>query len=206
MGLLSDALRHLLASDPAERRAGLRGLAGRMFGVEPVVVHHPRLTASAFDVVHFRKPSSVLSPSATRGFAVTATIGLTEGTGRELVALTLADARDPAADRIAWLLGAVAAVSPAVARGARVALPEGCLGRSSHTSAVVAEPWPFAPQDLESYGSILGGRLDLVVPVTAREAAFCEQRGVEAMTAAMRAQSVMPYADRPAGETSLPSG
>lgn len=207
MGLLSDALRHLLASDPVERRAGLRGLAGRMFGVEPVVLRHPSFTATDFEVVHFRKPSA----SSPRVFAVTATLGLAASTGRELVALTLADARDPAADRFAWLLGAVAAAAQPVERGGWTALPKGCLGRSSHTSAALTEPWPIAPRDLESYEQILGGRLDLVVPITAREVAFVERlvggphRGVDALVAAMRAQSVAPYADRPAGQTVLPA-
>src|SRR6185369_7580123 len=93
-GLLSDTLRHLLATDAGERRAGLAGIAGRMFGVEPVRVRHRSMgEALPFEVVHYPKTSG-------RAFAVTMTLGLGEDLGAERIAATLADARDPhAGDR-----------------------------------------------------------------------------------------------------------
>jgi hypothetical protein len=197
MGLLSDALRHLLATDAGERRAGLAGLVGRMFGAEPVVVRHPKIPADlAVDFVHYPKSGGGLAP---RGFAVTLSIGAAEDQGRELLAATLADARDPQDDRIAWLLASAREVQP----GGVAELPAGCLGRSSHTHVIVTEPWVLSERDRPDYERIVGARLDLVVPITAREAEFVAARGVEAYVAAMREQGVQPYADRPAGETRL---
>jgi hypothetical protein len=199
MGLLSDALRHLLATDPAERRAGLAGLVGKMAGSEPVTVSHPSAPSDgSFLVAHFRKPTSGSRP---RSYAMAMTLGLAESQQRELVALTLADVRDPAADRTAWLLSASAQLQP----GGVAPLPEGCLGRSSHVYALCTEPWPMIPQDRADLEQLVGARLDLVVPITAREAAFAVARGAAALVEAMKAQGVLPWADRPAGQTELPA-
>jgi hypothetical protein len=195
--MLSDALRHLLATDPAEQRAGLAGLVGKMAGSEPVTVSHPSAPpGEGFDVVHFRKPTAASRP---RSYAMTLTLGLGESQRRELIALTLADVREPAADRMAWLLRA----STGLQAGAVMALPEGCLGRSSHTHATCTEPWPMIPQDRADLEQLIGTRLEMIVPITAREAAFAEARGVAALLDAMKAQSVTPWADRPAGQTDL---
>lgn len=215
MGLFTDALKNLLAGDAARRREGLAGLASRMLGGgDPVLVTHPALPAESPTVVAVPK-------SGDRPFAVTLTIGLGDASGRELVAVSLADPRDPRNDRIAWMLAAVAAAG--TGRGSVVALPEGCLGRSSHTHAVVCaaahgEPpgrlpvpsdgdrYPFSARDVASYEDILGATLDLVVPVTAREAAWIEAHGLDAYVEAQRAQGIAPYADRAAGETALAGG
>lgn len=197
MGLLSDALKHLLAGDAAERRAGLAGLMGRVFGAEPIGVRHPSMPADpGFVVVHYPKSGAGLTP---RAHAVTLTLGLGETFGWEHVALTLADVRDPQNDRFAWMLAATGEVPP----GTVAALPEGCLGRSSHTHVLVTEPWSFLPRDRADHERIVGARLDLVLPITAREADFADAHGAAALVAAMRAQGVSPCADRPAGETVL---
>jgi hypothetical protein len=198
MGLLSDALRHLLATDPAERRAGLAGLVGRAFGAEPVRVRHPEAPAvSEVDVVHYPKAGA----SHTRSFAATLTLGLGEPSGRELLALTLADSRDPERDRVAWMLVGIAALGPA--RGAVVPLPAGCLGRSSHTHVVLTEAFVLPDRDRPDYERIVGARLDLCIPITRREAEWIEAHGVDAYLAAMKEQGVGAHADRPAGETQL---
>lgn len=197
MGLLSDAWRHLLATDAGERRAGLAGLVGRMFGAEPVVVRHPSMGELPFDVVHYPKSTGGLAP---RSHAVTMTLGLGESQGRELFVLTLADVREPQNDRIAWLVASAVDLSP----GAVGVLPAGCLGRSSHTHVLVTEPWGFPVRDRPEQERIIGARLELVVPITAREADFVESRGSAGFVEAMRAQGVLPLADRPAGETRLP--
>lgn len=185
---LLDALKNLLATDPATRREGLRGMVGKALGAEPMLMI--RAGDRPYDAVHYRK-------SAARPFAVTMTIGLAEAEGRELVALTLADARDPGDDRFARMLGACAAT----ARGGLVRLPDGILGRSAHVAAVVAEAWPLP--DLAEHERIVGGRLDLVVPVTEREGDWIARHGADAFVARMKAQGVSPWADRPAGETRL---
>jgi hypothetical protein len=198
MGLLSDALRHLLATDPAERRAGLAGLVGRAFGAEPLGVAHPSApTDQDFDVVHYPK----ILGFHPRSFAITATLGLADTQGRELLATTLADARDPARDKVAWLLRAVAAANPE--RGVIVALPPGCLGRSSHDHALLTAPFVFPDRDLPDYERIAGARLELCVPVTAREADWIAERGADAYFARMREQGVAPHADRAAGLVDL---
>lgn len=193
MGLLSDLLEHLLASDPAGRRAGLVGLVGRAFGTEPVVVSHPEVQRPELTVVRLRK-------TATRPYAITVTIGLAPSVGREWLALTETDGRDPVdRDRFAWLVGAVAGG----ARGGAIPLPAGCLGRSSHTNAVVGDPWPMPPLDRPEYERIVGGRFELVVPITDREASYVADRGADALLDAMRAQGVAPFADRTPGGTVL---
>jgi hypothetical protein len=207
MGLLSDTLRHLLARDPAERRAGLAGLLGRHFGVAPIRLAQPTAVGDPSDdsapvppchVFHFPKSGGGVRP---RSFAVTLTLGLAEAQGRELVAVTLADARDPSRDRFAAMLSAIAEVAPS--RGQVVALPAGCLGRSSHVAVVVTEPWPLAGA-LPDYERAIGARLDLCVPVTQREADWIAARSADPFLAAMRDQGVAPLADRPPGETRLP--
>jgi hypothetical protein len=200
MGLLSDALRHLLATDPAERRAGLAGLVGKMVGSEPVTVSHPAAPVDeTFAVVHFRKPSAGSRP---RSHAMTMTLGLAESQRRELLVLTLADVRDPLSERTAWLLSASTQLQP----GEVAPLPEGCLGRSSHVHVMCTEPWPLIPQDRLDIEQLIGARLDLLVPLTAREAAFAQARGSAALVELIKAQSVAPWADRPAGQTELPEG
>lgn len=187
MTFLFDALKHLLASDAKTRREGLAALVGRAFGAEPVaLLPDPE---RPYDVVHYPKV-------AGRPFAVTMTLGLGEAEGRELVALTLADRRE-GDDRFARMLLSVADAS----RGEVVGLPEGALGRSAHASVVLTEAWPV-PELLERE-RIVGGRLDLVVPITPREAEWIAGHGADAFVARMREQRVDPWADRPAGLVDL---
>lgn len=198
MSFLFDTLRHLLASDPASRLDALGKLAGRIWAVEPVRVSHPDLPADrAYGLAHFPKPHGTRAP---RSYAITTTLGLGD---RELVALTLADAREPDRDRTALLLGRVA--ESGRARGAVVALPEGTLGRSAHQAALIAAPWPLPPLELPEIERILGARLDLVVPITAREAAWIEAHTADAFTDTMRDQGVAPLADRAPGQVELPA-
>ncbi|MBX2798483.1 MAG: hypothetical protein KTR31_12455 [Myxococcales bacterium] len=195
MGFLFDSLRHLLASDPKARRAALASMLGRVLGAEAVQLRHPSLSGEAdFQVWHARKASG-------RPFAVTWTVGLAEAQQRELVALTLADTHTPSQDRMAGLLAAVAEADVAEL----VALPEGCLGRSSHTFAVVG-PEVWALYDHAEYERILGASMQLVVPVTPREAEWVRAQGAQAYLAAMREQQVGPWADRAPGEVQLPRG
>lgn len=49
----------------------------------------------------------------------------------------------------------------------------------------------------------MGARLDLVLPMTAREATYALARGVPSLAEAMRAQSIAPFSDRLAGQTAL---
>jgi hypothetical protein len=187
MSFLFDALKNLLATDAATRREGLRGMIGRALGVEPLLLL--RAADRPYDAVHYRK-------TPTRPFAVTMTVGLAELEGRELVALTLADAK-PGEERYARMIAAAAATP----RGAVVRLPDGLLGRSAHAAALVTEAWPIP--DRAEHERIVGGTLDLVVPVTEREAAWIAAHGSEAFVARMKAQAIAPFADRPAGETRL---
>ena len=88
MGLLSDALKHLLASDETDRRDGLAGLMGRVFGVEPEIVRHPSIPDDpTLLVVHYPK-------RAGRTHAVTLTLGPALPHGGEHLALTLAALAD----------------------------------------------------------------------------------------------------------------
>lgn len=136
-----------------------------------------------------------------RPFAVTWTVGLAEAQGRELIGLTLADSTGRGPDRFAALLAAVAAAGTGA--GETLVLPEGTLGRSSHTRAlVVAGAWPLT--DEAEYARILGAPLHLVVPVTAREAAWIEAHSAQAYVDAMKAQEIAPWADRAPGEARLP--
>lgn len=195
MSWIADTFRHLLGRDASDQRRGLAGLAGHMFGAAPVPSRHPSAPArEEVDVVHF-------PPTSRRSIALTCTIGLGANQGRELLAVTLGAPRDPEQDRIAWLLAGVASANPPL-HGV-VPLPDGCLGRSSHTHALVAEPWPLPDLDRPEYERILGARLDLVVPVTAREAAWLGERGGPAFIRRMQAQGIAPHADRPAGTTDL---
>lgn len=195
MGLLSDALRHLIGSSAADRRAGLRGLLAPLFRVEPVVVRHPSIPADLpFDLVSYRTP-----PDGSRRIAVTMTLGLSEREGRELIALTLANVKDPAADRFAWMLYQASQVS----LGGVGALAEGTLGRSSHTHVAVVEPWPAVAFRGPELSTLVGARVDLALPITAREADFSSSRSAEQLAEIMREQGIEPWADRPAGQTDL---
>src|SRR5688500_11288877 len=163
-------------------------MIGRALGAEPMVLI--RAGERPYDAVHYAK-------TVTRPFAVTMTVGLAELEGRELVALTLADARGPEDDRFARMLGA----SASTAQGGVARLPDGLLGRSAHAAALVTAAWPIP--ELPEHERIVGGRLDLVVPITPREADWIARHGADAFVARMKAQGVAPYADRPAGETRL---
>ncbi len=95
-------------------------------------------------------------------------------------------------------------VEAGVGPGDCATLPEGTLGRSSHTRALVVDgAWPLTDQ--AEYARILGGALHLVVPVTLREATWIEANGAAAYVEAMQEQGVSPFADRAPGETDLPS-
>ncbi len=189
MGFLFDSLVHLLATEPAAKRAALVRMIGRVLHVP-----EPRhLQAGDGLLWHFPKVTG-------RPMAVTLSVGLQESQGRELVALSLADAPSAQAFPIATLLQAVAEANPA--RGGLVELPPGCLGRSSHTWAVLGTPGPDLAEHQE-YERILGSRLDLVVPVTGREASWIEAHGGERYREAMVEQGVGPWADRTPGETVL---
>lgn len=195
MGLLFDALQHLLATDPVRRRAGLSGMVGSLWRVAPVVVGHPSMPADiGFGVFNYPTPAD-----GSRCVAVRVTIGLAETQGRELIALTLANVRDPAADRFAWLLSEASRV----ARDEIAPLPEGCLGRSSHTFVTCTDPWPITALRGEELAKLMGARIDLVLPITAREAIYARARGVTSLTESMRAQSIDPWSDRLAGQTAL---
>ena len=179
MGFLFDSLRHLLASEPEAKREAMARLVGRALGIAA-----ERLDPPEAQVWHLPK---VLG----RPFAVSLTLG---GTDRQCVALTLAD-------RPRGIGGLLAAVADTPV-GATVALPPQCLGRSSHTWALVTHPaWPLP--DVAEHERILGTPLHLIVPITDREARWIEDHGSEAFVAAMQAQSVDPYADRPPGQTAL---
>ena len=198
MGFLFDSLKHLLSSEPRARREALASMAGRVFGVKGAQLRHGALPDDAgYEVWHYRKAGA----RHPRGYAASLTVGLSEAQQRELIALTLADSRDPGDDRIAALVAAVAATG--AGRGEVVSLPDGTLGRGSHTMALLTAPWPLPERDLPEYERVLGARLDLVVPVTAREARWIAEHGAEAFVTAMRDQQVAPWADRPPGQTAL---
>ncbi len=223
MGFLFDSLQHLLAREPETRRAALARMIGRGLGVSPVRLSPapgpPGPGARAPDTTTAGAGPTKASPepepgeaspdfgiwhapkAALRPFAVTWTVGLSGSQDRELIALTLADSSSPEQDRFAGLLAAVAAAGSGA--GPPIVLPEGTLGRSSHTRAlVVPGAWPLRDED--EYARILGAPLQLVIPVTTREAAWIEARGPDAYIEAMKAQQVSPWADRVPGETELP--
>ncbi len=193
MSFLFDALKHLLASDGASRRAGLAGMAQRIWNTSGVQLHHDALPED-LEVWHFAK-------SRGRDMAVTHTVGGGTMAGRELMVLTLADRREDQGDRITGLLASVA--NAATGLGSITELPDGCLGRSSHRHAAVTTPWPLREPDLRDYERILGASLHLVVPLTEREAAWTHDAGVDALVAAMSEQQVAPWADRAPGQTTL---
>lgn len=201
MGFLFDSLVHLLASEPAARQSAAARMVGRVLGTEAIELGGVPAGAE-FGVWHFRKV-------VARPFAVTITVGLAAsdvgepgrvGQGHELIGLTLADVKAPASAPVARALVAVA--SQDLALGAVAPLPEGTFGRSSHTWVLRTELGDHI-RDHAEYERILGGRLDLIVPVTEREARWIEAHGADAYVRAMREQGVRPYADRAPGETRL---
>ena len=190
MGFLFDTLVHLLSSDPQAQQAAAARMVGTFLKVAPTPL--PLDGERSFTVWHFPKV-------VARPFAVTVTCGRSTAGQPELLALSLADARGEVGARLARLLGTVADAEP----GAEpLALPEGCLGRSSHRFAITC-PVARSLRDHGEYERILGAPLRLVVPVTQREASWIEGHGQEAYADAMAEQGVQPYADRAPGETQL---
>lgn len=200
MGFLLDSIRHLLASDPAEKQEALARMLGRVLGTEPVALPFSRVVTG--------EPSDETAPVSVwhypkvvgRPFALTLTTGAAADVAQEYAALSLADARPGSDHRFAELL--------AVAWQARASvhdvfpLPEGLLGLSSHTHAVVLDRASPLREEAE-YERILGVPVAWVVPVTAREAEWIGGRTASAFDLAMREQRVAPYVDRPAGQTEL---
>ncbi|MEN0065454.1 MAG: hypothetical protein AAGA48_25130 [Myxococcota bacterium] len=209
MGFLFDSIRHLLASDPAEKQDALARMLGRVLSVEPVALPSSRVAASppagtqdgveaadpppAVSVVHYPKVSG-------RPFAITLTIGASSAVAQEYGAVSLADAQPGADHRFAELVAVAWEARAAV--GDVVALPEGLLGRSSHTHAVVLDQGSVLREEAE-YVRILGAPIAWVVPVTSREAEWIASHSAAAFDRAMREQGVEPYVDRPAGTTQL---
>lgn len=181
MGFLFDSLVHMLSSEPEAKEQALSRILGRVLNTAP-----RRLASSTRRIWHYVK----VTP---RPYAVSLVLGA-EGAR---MALSLADAegdRHPA-------VGLLEATADA-ARHTLVTLPEGCLGRSSHRFAILASAERFILH-VPDYERILGSALDLVIPVTSREAAWIRTHGVEAFVSVMHDQEVRPWMDRVPGTTDL---
>jgi len=179
-------------------------MLGRVLGVEPVALPSSRVTpdvpsdaegelATGVSVWHYPKVVG-------RRFALTLTIGASGEVAQEYAALSLADAKPGADHRFADLL-AVAWQARAVVHDV-LTLPEGLLGLSSHTHAVVLDSAAPLREEAE-FVRIVGAPLAWVVPITAREADWIGEHSAGSFDRAMRAQGVEPFVDRPAGTTNL---
>lgn len=182
MGFLFDSLVHLFSSEPDARAAALARMLGRVLSHPPVSI-----ADAPTRVWHYRKVSPRL-------YAVSVALG--DDVGR--MALSLADATGTTHPSAGLLHATMHAE-----RGDLVALPEGCLGRSSHRYAIVTHAEGFL-LEVADYERILGMDLELVIPVTTREARWIDANGVEAFAQRMREQEVSPYLDRIPGTTELP--
>lgn len=183
MGFLFDSLVHLLASEPEAKERALARMLGRVLAVEPAMLGGE----GGFRIWHY--PKAIPRPFA-------ASFWLGEGCTR--LALSLADAKGP--DHPARPLLQATRAAP---RGDLVALPEGCLGRSSHRHAIVVGCEGFL-LDYRDYERIAGTPIDLVVPVTTREATWIQTHGAAAFAELMREQEVGAALDRVPGTTELP--
>lgn len=183
-------------------------MLGRVLGVDPVRLPSSRVSVEGVAEPEVEPEGEAPVPVSiwhfpkviSRPFALTLTIGAARTVGQEYGVLSLADAKPGADHRFAEILAVAWAARAAV--NDVVVLPEGLLGLSSHTHAVILDQAAPLREEAE-YERILGAPVAWVVPVTAREASWIEARTAAEFDRAMRAQDVPPYVDRPAGTTTL---
>lgn len=193
MRFFLDTMRGWLSPTVEGRLAGRAALAARMLHSEPVRASHPELELPEdVGIWHFPK----------RGFpfAATMTLGLAETQGRELVAFTLGDSRDPSREPLTRVLQAAIEAQVGEVRP----LPEGTLGRSAHRHVCVAgAPDLLDPERRPDWEGVLGGALVMVLVITDAERDFVLEHGHQALLDRMRDQEIGPYCDRRAGDLEL---